>query len=241
MTTINTVQDLMRVLDENPEWLEAMRSRLLSRELLELPDRFTQLSERVAQLSDRLTQLSEEVSAFAVEMRAFAAKTDRRFDIIDKRFDRMDRRFDRMETSIGRMKGAYAEGRVSRQADIIAEQMGFTWVRTWSYEDIRDLVQRSNRSDIPFGDIRSFRDADIIMESTDRAGDTHYIPVEVSFTADARDTNRALRNARLMKRFTASPAHPAVAGLRKDDDILELFESGTIHWYQLDDEDFEAH
>ena len=234
MTTINTIQDLMRILDENPEWLEEVRSRVLTRELLDLPDRVTQLSERVAQLSDRLTQLSEEVSAFAVEMRAFAAKTDRRFDLVDKRFDRM-------ENSIGRMKGAYAEGRVSRQADIIADQMGFTWVRTWSYEDIRDLVHRSDRSDIPFGDIRSFRDADIISESTDREGETHYIPVEVSFTADARDTNRALRNARLMKRFTASPAHPAVAGLRKDDDILELFESGAIHWYQLDDEDFEAH
>lgn len=227
MTTINTIQDMMRILDENPEWLGEMRSRLLTSELLEMPD-------KLAQLSDRVTQLSKDVQTLAAEMSAFAAKTDRRFDL-------MDRRFDRMENSIGRMKGAYAEGRVSRQADIIAEQMGFTWVRTWSYEDIRELVQRSDRSDIPFGDIRSFRDADIIMESTDGAGETHYIPVEVSFTADARDTNRALRNARLMKRFTASPAHPAVAGLRKDDDILELFECGAIHWYQLDDEDFEAH
>ena len=128
---------------------------MLTRELLELPDRFTQLSERVTQLSDRVTQLSdglaqlsERVTQLSEEMRVFAAKTDRRFDL-------MDRRFDRMENSIGRMKGAYAEGRISRQADIIAEQMGFTWVRTWSYEDIRDLVQRSDRSDIPFGDIRS--------------------------------------------------------------------------------------
>ena len=37
MTTINTMEDLIRLLDENPEWLEALRSRLLTRELLEMP------------------------------------------------------------------------------------------------------------------------------------------------------------------------------------------------------------
>ena len=83
-------------------------------------------------------------------------------------------------------------------------------------------------------DIRSFRTADVIMESRDEDGGTHYIPVEISFTADVRDTSRALRNARFMTSFTGRPAHPAVAGLRKDKEILELFESGTIHWYQLD-------
>ena len=41
MTTISSIEDLMRVLDENPTWLEAMRARLLTRELLELPDKFT--------------------------------------------------------------------------------------------------------------------------------------------------------------------------------------------------------
>ena len=37
MTTINTIEDLIRVLDENPEWMEVVRSRLLTPELLELP------------------------------------------------------------------------------------------------------------------------------------------------------------------------------------------------------------
>lgn len=38
-TTITTIEDLMRVLDENPEWLEALRTRLLTCELIELPCR----------------------------------------------------------------------------------------------------------------------------------------------------------------------------------------------------------
>ena len=233
MTTISTIQDLMRILDENPEWLEEMRSRLLTRELLEMPD-------KLAELSDRLTQLSNEVRAFAAKTERRFDLIDRRFDLIDRRFDLMDKRFDRMENSIGRMKAAYAERRVLRQADIIAGEMDLAWVRNLEYEEVRDLVQRSDRSDIPLDDIKSFRKADLIMEARDADGGTHYVPVEVSFTADARDTDRVLRNARFMTRFTGSPAHPAVAGLHKDDDIRELFESGTIHWYQLDEEDFEA-
>ncbi len=38
MTTINTIEDLIRLLDENPEWAEALRARLLTRQLMELPE-----------------------------------------------------------------------------------------------------------------------------------------------------------------------------------------------------------
>ncbi len=46
MVTISTIDDFIRVLDENPAWREAVRSRLLTKELLELPDRFARFVER---------------------------------------------------------------------------------------------------------------------------------------------------------------------------------------------------
>ena len=46
-TTINTIEDLVRVLDENPEWLEALRTRLLTRELIELPRLFAEFAASV--------------------------------------------------------------------------------------------------------------------------------------------------------------------------------------------------
>ena len=49
MTTINNIEDLVRILDENPEWLEAVRTRLLTRELLELPQVVADLTQRVDQ------------------------------------------------------------------------------------------------------------------------------------------------------------------------------------------------
>ena len=44
MNAINTIEDLMQILDENPEWLEAMHTRLLTHELLELPEKLTQFT-----------------------------------------------------------------------------------------------------------------------------------------------------------------------------------------------------
>ena len=54
MTTINTIEDLMRVLDEHPQWLEAMRARLLTRELLELPRVVAEFAAATQQRFDRL-------------------------------------------------------------------------------------------------------------------------------------------------------------------------------------------
>lgn len=62
MVTINTPDDIIRAMDDNPEWLEAVRQRVLTRELLELPDKVAQLSEIVAELSDKLAQLSDKLA-----------------------------------------------------------------------------------------------------------------------------------------------------------------------------------
>ena len=54
MTTINNIDDLVRVLDENPEWVEALRVRLLTRELLELPQTVAALVTTVNELANEL-------------------------------------------------------------------------------------------------------------------------------------------------------------------------------------------
>ena len=66
MFPINTIDDLFQTLDENPRMLEAVRARLLTRELLELPQVFA----------------------------AFVKTTDKRFEAIDGRLDGIDGRLD---------------------------------------------------------------------------------------------------------------------------------------------------
>ena len=49
-TTIHTIEDLIRILDDHPEWTDALRARLLTRELIELPEKFTQFLAEVNQV-----------------------------------------------------------------------------------------------------------------------------------------------------------------------------------------------
>ena len=70
MVTIRTTEDFIKAMDENPEWLEAVRSRLLTRELLDLPRRFEELSAFVHQLAES----QAEMKAAQAEMKAAQAE-----------------------------------------------------------------------------------------------------------------------------------------------------------------------
>ena len=72
MVTIRTTEDFIKAMDENPEWLEAVRSRLLTRELLDLPSRFEELSAFVHQLAESQVEMKKEIANLAaaqVEMK----------------------------------------------------------------------------------------------------------------------------------------------------------------------------
>ena len=73
---IDTLQDLVHALDEHPEWVDELRVRLLTRELLELPQK----------LAD------------------FIAATEKRFAAVEARLDRIETRLDRTETRLDRIE-----------------------------------------------------------------------------------------------------------------------------------------
>ena len=60
--TIRTTDDILYALDTHPEWLAAVRARILTQEILDLPHKVAQLSDKVAQLSDKVAQLSDTVA-----------------------------------------------------------------------------------------------------------------------------------------------------------------------------------
>ena len=230
MTTINTIEDLVRVLDENPEWVEALRSRLLSRELLELPEKFAQFVETTSKRFD------------AIERRM--DNSDRRFDAFEGRFDAFeqstDRHFQRIEDTLSYLKGAHARNAAIEDSPDIARSMGRRQVRNLTRSDLWAIIDAADVSDIPANVLASFRRADLIMEATDPDGETGYIAVEISFTVDDRDVIRAVRNAAFLTRFTGHPAHAAVAGINRDDRIEDRLASGEVFWHQIYDEDLAA-
>ena len=230
MTTINNIEDLVELLDKHPRWLDAVRARVLTRELIELPQTLARFA---AGTNERFDKVEGEMNE--------------RFDKVDQRFDKVDQRFDKVESDISGLrddiaplKGAHVRSAAVREAGLIAEDMGFALVRTLTSEQVRILSRSESTTDISAGDLRSFRRADLIMEVTDGEGDTCYVAVEISFTANGRDTSRAVRNAGFLTSFTGKRSVAAVAGLRRDDRIDESIESGEVFWHQLDPSDLEA-
>ena len=209
MTTtakIDTIEDLMRILDDHPEWLEAMRMRLLTRELIEMPQRLAE----------------------------FAASTNERLEKVEGRLDRVEVRLDRLADDVGNLKGAHAKSVAISEADVIAESVGLRLTRVLAGQEISDLARRKNVTDIPRNDMLSFRRADIIMEAADPDGAVSYVAVEVSYTVNEIDVSRAVRNAGMLARFTGKPAHAVVAGLRLDNRVESAVASGAVFWHEMD-------
>ena len=201
---IDTLQDLVRALDKHPEWLEELRVRLLTRELLELPQK----------LAD------------------FIDATNKRFEAIEARLDRVETWLDRVQDDLGLLKGGHARSVAERQVGLIAEDLDLEYVRTLMFEDLRSMVRGHDTSDLKANDLRSFRLADLILEATE--GVSCYVAVEISFTVNGRDTRRALRNAAYLSRFTGQRALAVVAGVHIDDRIRARVDAGEVFWYRID-------
>lgn len=234
-TNIDTVQDLFRILDENPEWLEALRAKILTKELLELPEKHAALAADVAILTARMDALTAELAAFAAEMRAFAGETRAFVDVANRGLANLDARFDRMESDNSDIKGDSAARTAEREIANIVEDLGKIWIRNLGREEIYAMERDANIQGIPRGHLRSYRAADIIAEAVDADDDAPcYVVVEVSYSANGRDTTRAVRSAGLLSRFSGKPAYPVIAGVRVDNETRESIDAGEIQYYELE-------
>ena len=209
----------MQTLDENPHLMEAVRSRVLTRDLLELPQTVARLTDRVDRIDQQLAELIEQVRKLT--------------DSVLELADRTDRRFNRLADDLTWLKDVGAVTIADKRAVSISEDLGLEYEKQLTLFEIRDLIRNQDTMGIAPGDLRSFREADMIIEATDTTGQLHYIAVEVSFTTDQRDVDRPIRNAGYLNRFTGKPAHAVVASVRTDRRIDDIINSGRIHWHQL--------
>ncbi len=217
MTTVNTIEDLIRILDEHPEWNEALRTRMLSRELLDLPQAFAEF----AQSTDR------RLAALETTLAEFVANTDRRLLALETGQTRLDSR-------LAPIAAAHARNGALRMVARIVRVVGCREYRVLELGDLLDMIDGADTTGIPSNELTSFENADLIIEATHRDdGDSHYIAVEASYTGNWRDVDRATRNAGYLSRFTGQPAHAVVAAQRIRPGIERLVERGEVHWAQI--------
>ena len=116
---------------------------------------------------------------------------------------------------------------------LIAYGMGYRYRRLLEQVELVDMTYDSDTTGIRPGDLDSFTNADAVAETTDGEGRKRYVAIEISFTAQKRDTARAVRNAEFLARFTGVPASAAVAGVHMSDDIRDEVDGGGVFWHEL--------
>ena len=232
MTTINSQEDFLRALAENPQWRDAVRAQLLGEDLLQLPARFDAFVEEQKQHNDRMDAFIERISAFVEEQKRVN--------------DRMDRRMDRFNNDIGQVKGGHARWSTIHEAPSIVlglnleRSLGLKYVRDVTMAELAAMAHNAAGGDISTNELRSFSRADLVIEIEDASGDTCYLAVEASFTATQRDASRAMRNAALLTRFTARPAYAVISSVRKDRNAEAEIAAGNVWWHELEERDMEV-
>ena len=110
-TAINDISDLARILEEHPEWAETLRSLLLTRELVELPEKVAQLTERVDRLIRRLDEfiqeqreINREQREINQEQREINRRVDQRLARLEEIALRSEERLTNLETETGQLR-----------------------------------------------------------------------------------------------------------------------------------------
>ena len=186
MTTINTIEDLARILRDQPTWAEALRALLLSQDLLDLPGRF-----------DRFVEVQQETNRL----------TAQRLDGIDTQLNSLDGRMGNLqggqyERSVRNKALARSVNALGFEGPYVAlNQDGLTDPRLTSAiaQAIRDGLITHNGS----GDLY---EADLIIS----AQDNRHAVFEVSLTADQDDIDRAKTRAGILAAITQGAVTPVV-------------------------------
>ena len=249
-TTVRT--EFLRLLEQDADFRTEVRRQLLTAELIELPERFATFAARVDQrfeaVDARFDGIDQRFEAVDARFEAVDARfdgLDQRLDRMDARFDGLDQRLDRMDVrmqaitnDLGDLKGHAAGRAVRDHAETLPDLLGLAHVATLDRRDLVGLLAPA-ASEIAVGDRQSFFRADLVVEARDADGSACYVAVEASYTADRRDSDRALRNAGYLTRCTGRPAHAVVASLRNDRDVQALVDAGTLHWHRLTEKDLD--
>ncbi len=103
---VEDFHDLVRLIEQRPEWRAELRRLVLSEELLELPDIVRNLAEQMVVLTARVDQLTARVDQLAEQMVVLTARVDEltaRVDQLTARVDELTARVDQLTARVDQL------------------------------------------------------------------------------------------------------------------------------------------
>ena len=228
MAEINTFQDLLDLLDRNPEYLEALRVRLLTPELIALPAKFAELvakfDEFVAATNRRFETLEADVKTLKDDVKVLkddvkVLKGDVKVLKGDVKVLKGDVKV--LKDDVATLKGSDTERRARENIlNIAKDELGLTRGRILlgrSHDmdpQLRAAAEQAESQGLIDGnEVDNLHVADIIIRAR-RTVDMQqvYAVFEVSRTINNRDIDRAYDRARSLAAITNNETIAAVIG-----------------------------
>lgn len=235
MTTINTMQDLTRLLRENPEWRDEVRRALLTDELLRLPQRFAEYTEA----SDRrLAAVEREMRELREQIAAFVESANRRFDAIELTLQ--------VHTNdIGELKGISLEHRlfnrgISQVATLLkvrnSRRVRVAEADDNSAEFNSAIYEAEEKGTLSEQEYLRLLDTDMIIRSARRGSSRPvYVPIEASYTISSDDIDKVRRTADAIgKVFPDAEVCPVLYYMNISDHFIQVAQYQDIGLIQVE-------
>ena len=233
MTTINDISDLVRILREQPEWADTIRSILLGQELLAMPYRLAELVESVQEIRnivlteemltlparfDEFVQLTKEthrqVNERLYNLEANVERLNVSVERLNVSVERLNVRMDRLEGRFSNFEGSEYERKVlnrlvlrSRQRFGLADSyLAYSNHFRPAPQFDSAMTRASNEGRITIDQLEDLLNTDAIIS----AADNRYLVAEASITLGDGDVDRAKRRAAILATATRGEAIPVV-------------------------------
>ena len=208
MATINNIADLVKVLQDNPEWLLTVRGLIISKEIADLPSSVEELKATVDSMSDTLTTRLDDVSSMLTT----------RLDDVSGMLTTVSGRVDNLTGADYQGQAAHFGRRRIRDTLQVEDVQLMYQYRRQGEANLRNLLfQAATRHRPSKEDRDDLEDTALIfwVYGSNAEGKelvTAHLVAEVSITIKADDVVRARRRAGILGSCTTLPCLAAVIG-----------------------------
>lgn len=217
--TIDDFQDLLRLLEEHPEWRAELRRQVLTEELLELPALVRQLAEHLAALTSRVDALAEA-----------QARTELQLGALTDRVDALVAQVALLADRVGEHAGELLEVRYARRGPAYFSRLArrLRLLETGPLADLLDDAVRDGQ--LAEAEREDILQADLVFQGRRREDDEEvYLLVEVSVGIGLHDVERASERAQMLAKL-GRPVVAVVAGGRIDPETEAMARAHGVWW-----------
>jgi len=241
--TVEEFRDLLRILEEQPEWRVELRRLVLIDELLTLPQLVRALVEAQRRTEERLATLTEAQQRTEERLATLTEaqqRTEEHLEALVDALQALTLRVDSLTHSVSnlhddasKLKGYALENRYRSHAQAYCAPV-VRRIRIIGGEELETLMERAvEQGQLSESEALDIVLADVVARGRRRDDNAEvYLVVEVSWRVDPYDMERAVRRSSLLSR-TGTPALAVVTGETVIEEAANL--ADRLHVWQVTD------